>query len=164
MTLSCQKSKAASQQSLPTAPSHEHRTADAGFVRSTKFAAAFSTGGLNKPVPCSTKASVKTDQSSEAENCDSASQPGESVSAPPRTPIVDHIDPAVVNRFDTPSSRPCEFCRELDPQFPQRRPLDQMVAASRKANASAHLTEDGYVRHRMLELRRIASRAPLTAA
>jgi hypothetical protein len=26
------------------------------------------------------------------------------------------------------------------------------------------LTEDGYVRHRMLELRRIASRAPLTAA
>jgi len=78
--------------------------------------------------------------------------------------FVDHIDPAVVNRFDTPSSRPCEFCRELDPQFPQRRPLDQMVAASRKANASAHLTEDGYVRHRVLELRRIASRAQLTAA
>jgi hypothetical protein len=39
-----------------------------------------------------------------------------------------------------------------------------MVAGNRKANASAHLTEDGYVRHRMLELRRITSRAPLTAA
>ncbi len=39
-----------------------------------------------------------------------------------------------------------------------------MVASGRKAIASAHLTEDGYVRHRMLELRRIASRAPLTAA
>jgi len=39
-----------------------------------------------------------------------------------------------------------------------------MVASSRKASASAHLTEDGYVRHRMLELRRIASRMPLTAA
>jgi hypothetical protein len=77
---------------------------------------------------------------------------------------VEHIDPAVIYRFDTRSSRPCEFCRELDPQFPQRRPLDQMVASSRKASASAHLTEDGYVRHRMLELRRITSRAPLTAA
>jgi len=77
---------------------------------------------------------------------------------------VEHRDPAVINRFDTRSSRPCEFCRELDPQFPQRRPLDQMVVTSRKAIASAHLTEDGYVRHRMLELRQITSSAPLTAA
>lgn len=77
---------------------------------------------------------------------------------------MEHIDPAVINRFNTRSSRPCEFCREFDPQFQERRPLDQMVASSRKAIASAHLTEDGYVRHRMLELRRMASRAPLTAA
>ena len=77
---------------------------------------------------------------------------------------MEHIDPAVIYRFDTRSSRPCEFCRELDPQFRQRRPLDQMVASGRKAIASAHLTEDGYVRHRMLELRRITSREPLTAA
>ena len=78
---------------------------------------------------------------------------------------MEHIDHALVNRFDTPrSSRPCEFCRELDPQFPERRPLDQMVAGSRKAIASAHLTEDGYVPHRVLELRRMASRVPLTAA
>lgn len=77
---------------------------------------------------------------------------------------MEHIDPAVVSRFDTRSSRLCEFCRELDPQFPQRRPVDQMVATSRKPIASAHLTEDGYVRHRMLELRRITARAPLTAA
>ncbi len=77
---------------------------------------------------------------------------------------MEHIDLAVISRFDTRSSRPCEFCREFDPQFPQRRPLDQMVASSRKAIASAHLTEDGYVRHRMVELRQLASRAPLTAA
>jgi len=77
---------------------------------------------------------------------------------------VEHIDPAVLHRFDTRSGRPCEFCRELDMQFPQRRPLDQMVASSRKASASAHLTEDGYVRHRMLELRRLTATAPLTAA
>ncbi|MGA3103874.1 MAG: hypothetical protein ABSD53_05305 [Terriglobales bacterium] len=78
---------------------------------------------------------------------------------------MEHVDPAVIYRFDTPrSSRPCEFCQELDPQFQHRRPLDQMVSGSRKAIASAHLTEDGYVRHRMLELRRLVSRAPLTAA
>jgi hypothetical protein len=39
-----------------------------------------------------------------------------------------------------------------------------VVITSRKASASAHLTEDGYVRHRVLELRQITSRAPLTAA
>lgn len=77
---------------------------------------------------------------------------------------MEHIDHAVVSRFDTRSSRLCEFCRELDPQFSERRPPDQMVAGRRKAIASAHLTEDGYVRHRMLELRRITSRAPLSAA
>ena len=77
---------------------------------------------------------------------------------------MEHRDPAVISRFDTRSSRPCEFCQEFDPQFPERSPLDQMVATTRKAIASAHLTEDGYVRHRVLELRRIASRAPLTAA
>jgi hypothetical protein len=90
---------------------------------------------------------------------------GESVFAPPQEPLfVEHIDPAINSRFDIRSSRPCEFCRELDPKFPERRPLDQMVASSRKAIASAHLTEDGYVRHRMLELRQIVARAPLTAA
>ena len=77
---------------------------------------------------------------------------------------MEHIDAEVMKRFDTRSSRRCEFCQQLDPQFIQRRPLDQMVATSRKATASAHLTEDGYVRHRILELRRISSRAPLTAA
>ena len=77
---------------------------------------------------------------------------------------MEHIDPAVISRFDTRSGRPCEFCRDLDPQFRHRRPLDQMVASSRKACASAHLTEDGYVRHRMLELRMLNTRAPLSAA
>ena len=92
--------------------------------------------------------------------------PGESVlSRTNQEPFfVEHIDPAVIHRFDTPrSSRLCEFCREFDDQFPDRRPLDQMVAGSR-LNAAAHLTEDGYVRHRMLELRQMTARAPLTAA
>ncbi len=76
---------------------------------------------------------------------------------------MEHIDHAVVSRFDSRSSRPCEFCREFDPQFTNRSPLDQMVGSSRKAIASAHLTEDGYVRHRVLELRQMTSRT-LTAA
>jgi len=66
---------------------------------------------------------------------------GEAVLAPSRSrTLMEHIDPAVIYRFDTRSSRPCEFCQELDPQFPQRRPLDQMVAISRKAIASAKET------------------------
>ncbi len=71
---------------------------------------------------------------------------------------MEHVDPAVINRFDTRSSRPCEFCREFDPKFRERGALDQMVGINRKHTASAHLTEDGYVRHRILELARIASR------
>jgi hypothetical protein len=77
---------------------------------------------------------------------------------------VEHIDRIFVRRFDSRSSRPCEFCREFDPHFTNRRPQDQVVVSGRKAIASAHLTEDGYVRHRVLELRRMASRAPLSAA
>ena len=65
---------------------------------------------------------------------------------------MEHIDPAVVKRSDTRSGCPCEFCKQLDPHFPKRRPLDQLVIANRKHTASAHLTEDGYVRHRVLEL------------
>jgi hypothetical protein len=77
---------------------------------------------------------------------------------------VEHIDSAAVKRFNTRSSRQCEFCRELDPHFPARKPLDQMVVSTRKAVASSHVTEDGYVRHRILELSRITARAPLNAA
>jgi len=77
---------------------------------------------------------------------------------------MEHINSAVVSRFDTRSSRPCEFCRELDPRFLERRASDQMVATGRKPIASAHLTEDGYVRHRVLELSQITSRTPPAAA
>jgi hypothetical protein len=77
---------------------------------------------------------------------------------------VEHVDPAIVRRFDTRSSRPCEFCKELDPHFPKRQPVDQMVISTRKAVASSHITEDGYVRHRILELQKISARMPVNAA
>jgi hypothetical protein len=77
---------------------------------------------------------------------------------------MEHIDNSVSKRFEVRSSRPCEFCKDLDPQFSRRRPADQLVAVNRQNTASAHLTEDGYVRHRILELGRLAGRQPLTAA
>jgi hypothetical protein len=77
---------------------------------------------------------------------------------------MEHIDPAVSHHFDTRSSRTCEFCREFDPKFLERSAPDQMVATNRKHTASAHLTEDGYVRHRMLELSQLVSRIPAPAA
>jgi len=77
---------------------------------------------------------------------------------------MEHVDPAIIRRFDTKSSRPCEFCKQLDPHFRNRHPVDQMVLSARKAVASSHLTEDGYVRHRILELRKMTARAPVNAA
>lgn len=77
---------------------------------------------------------------------------------------MEHIDSVVSRRFEVRSGRLCEYCQELDPQFLERHPLDQMVAANRQHTASAHLTEDGYVRHRRLELNQLVARRPLTAA
>ncbi len=71
---------------------------------------------------------------------------------------MEHVDSAVVKRSDTRSGCPCQFCMRLDPQFPKRNPMDQVVASNRKHTASAHLTEDGYVRHRVLELSLLRSR------
>jgi len=76
---------------------------------------------------------------------------------------MDHIDRSALKRTEARAGRLCEFCRELDPQFPQRKTADQLVTMSRKLSASAHLTEDGYVRHRMVELNRLALRYPRSA-
>lgn len=40
---------------------------------------------------------------------------------------MEHIDAVAQKRVEFRSGRPCEFCKELDPQFPHRHPLDQMV-------------------------------------
>jgi hypothetical protein len=77
---------------------------------------------------------------------------------------MEHIDPTILKRTDTRSGRPCEFCMQLDPNFSQRRPMDQIVTANRSHTASAHLTEDGYVRHRWLELGRMVGANPRSAA
>ncbi len=53
---------------------------------------------------------------------------------------------------DTRTGRDCQFCRHADPDFAKRKPVDRMVASRFDDTASAHLTEDGYVNHRLAEL------------
>lgn len=75
-----------------------------------------------------------------------------------------HIEHAPGKRLDTRSVRPCQYCRDLDPGFGGRMLLDQMVLPNHSYTASAHLSEEGYVRHRMLELKQRLERQPQTAA
>jgi len=63
---------------------------------------------------------------------------------------------------DTRNGRDCQFCQAMDPNFYQRQPIDRMVLSKADDCASAHLTEDGYIKHRLAELarRRSAMGAP----
>jgi hypothetical protein len=53
---------------------------------------------------------------------------------------------------DTPTGRDCQFCYRADPNFNKRAPMDRMVLSKLDDTAAAHLTEDGYVKHRIAEL------------
>jgi hypothetical protein len=55
---------------------------------------------------------------------------------------------------DSRSGRECGFCSSMDPDFSSRRPIDRMVVPKLDDSASAHLTEDGYVKHRIAELKK----------
>jgi hypothetical protein len=63
---------------------------------------------------------------------------------------------------DPRSGRECGFCSTMDPDFASRRPIDRMVVHKLEDTASAHLTEDGYVKHRIAEL--VKKRAVMVAA
>jgi hypothetical protein len=51
------------------------------------------------------------------------------------------------------TGKDCQFCQSFDPDFGKRVPMDKLVYAELNDDATAHITEDGYVRHRMLEIR-----------
>lgn len=53
---------------------------------------------------------------------------------------------------DSRTGRDCQFCLQMDPNFGSRAPLDRLVGSHTGDTASAHLTEDGHVRHRIAEL------------
>jgi hypothetical protein len=55
-----------------------------------------------------------------------------------------------MNDFRT--GRDCQFCERFDPQFQKRHSMDRLVHPRLEDKASAHLTEDGYVKHRLAEL------------
>lgn len=54
---------------------------------------------------------------------------------------------------DTRIGRECQFCYNLDPEFSRRNPMDRLVYAQRQDIASGHITEEGYIRHRLAELK-----------
>jgi hypothetical protein len=53
---------------------------------------------------------------------------------------------------DTRIGRDCEFCFYTDPNFAKRNHMDRMVVSKLGDTGAAHLTEDGYVKHRIAEL------------
>ena len=54
---------------------------------------------------------------------------------------------------DTRTGHDCRFCKIADPEFGKRDPLDRLVYSELNNSATSHLTENGYVWHRMLEIR-----------
>jgi hypothetical protein len=62
-------------------------------------------------------------------------------------------------KADTPTGRDCRFCRDADPGFDGRRFADKLVRSTLDDTASAHITEDGYVKHRMLEITKRSARS-----
>jgi len=60
----------------------------------------------------------------------------------------------IPNRIDPQPGRACEFCKRFDPDFERRNLPDQLVTETASDVASSHLTEDGHVKHRLLELRK----------
>ena len=55
-------------------------------------------------------------------------------------------------RKDTPTGRDCQFCYQADPDFAKRDPMDRLVLWMLDDTAAAHITEDGYIKHRIAEL------------
>ena len=53
---------------------------------------------------------------------------------------------------ETRAGRDCLFCQRSDPDFGRRDPLDRLVCSKLNDTAAAHMTENGYIRHRMLEI------------
>ena len=51
------------------------------------------------------------------------------------------------------SGRDCQFCREFDPGFGKREPMDRLTCTELNDTAKAHMTENGEIKHRLLEIK-----------
>jgi hypothetical protein len=54
---------------------------------------------------------------------------------------------------ETRTGRDCRFCQNSDPDFGERDPMDRLVCSGLNDTAAAHMTEDGYIKHRLFEIR-----------
>ena len=50
---------------------------------------------------------------------------------------------------ETRAGRDCPFCQHSDPEFGTRDPMDRLVSSVLNDTAAAHMTENGYVKHRL---------------
>ena len=55
---------------------------------------------------------------------------------------------------DLHTGRDCRFCSQTDPNFHKRQPMDRLVSSKLDDVAMSHLTEEGHVQHRLVELRK----------
>jgi hypothetical protein len=54
---------------------------------------------------------------------------------------------------ETRAGHDCQFCRQFDPRFGKRDSMDRLVCAELYDTAMAHMTENGEIKHRLLEIR-----------
>jgi len=54
---------------------------------------------------------------------------------------------------DTRIGRECQFCYRMDPEFSRRDLIDRLIYAKMDDIAAGHMTEEGYIRHRIAELK-----------
>ncbi|HEX8816293.1 MAG TPA: hypothetical protein VF753_12395 [Terriglobales bacterium] len=59
-----------------------------------------------------------------------------------------------LKKSDLHTGRECRFCSQADPEFYKRQPIDRLVSSKLEDVAASHLTEEGHVQHRLVELRR----------
>ena len=54
---------------------------------------------------------------------------------------------------ETRAGHDCQFCRQFDPRFGKHDSMDRLVCAELYDTATAHMTENGEIKHRLLEIR-----------
>ena len=59
-----------------------------------------------------------------------------------------HLRPCQESR----SGHDCQFCRQSDPDFEKRAPIDRLICSTHEDVATGHVSENGYMRHRILEI------------
>jgi len=56
---------------------------------------------------------------------------------------------------DYRTGRDCQFCRQFDPNFAKRSPIDRSVQEDLEDSANSHISENGHVQHRISQIARL---------